>query len=104
MLYLSIQNHLTSDEVYDASNNPQKTPEAHHPTPFQAMKAKKPSSLIAVGGLRRFANTLYRLDDFNQAQALDEMADELVGSGDAESILVLLHELEAIVQARLKRK
>ena len=105
MLYLSIQNHLTSDEVYDASNSPQKSPEnQHHASPFYPAKTKKPSSLIAVGGLRRFANTLYRLDDFNQAQALDEMADELVGAGDAENILFLLHELEALVEARLKRK
>ncbi|MEM5773707.1 MAG: hypothetical protein AAGU05_01805, partial [Anaerolineaceae bacterium] len=94
---------LTSDEVYDASTQPDAVHTASPAAPA-AGKAKKPSYVVAVGGLRRFANIMRRLDGINQTQAFDEVADDLVSAGDAESLLTLLDELSMVIQSRLKRR
>ena len=58
MIFASIQNHLTSDEVFEAAARPQ-TARNSRPAPDENLpKNKKPSYVIAVGGLRRFANTI----------------------------------------------
>jgi hypothetical protein len=102
MVLLSIQKQLTSADVAElaaaASANPN---QAAQPAP--GSRSRKPPSLLAVSGLRRFANTVLRLDPVNQTQALDEMADELVVSGDAETMLVLFEELSTLINARVKR-
>ena len=58
----------------------------------------------AASGLRRFANTINELDEFAQAQALDEIADKLVVTGQAEGLLVYLDELSRLITARLSRR
>ena len=58
---------------------------------------------VAVSGLRRFANALSKLDDFSRAQALDEIADELVALHQADDLLALLDELERLVEIRRPR-
>jgi hypothetical protein len=103
-ILLSIQNQLTSDEVaktVSLSKNPSIAP--NQPVSASS-RTKKPPSRIAASGLRRFANTLLRLEGLNQAQAFDELADELVGAGDAESMLALLEELSVLINARLNRR
>jgi hypothetical protein len=105
MVFLSIQKNLTSDEIYDASTQqPDVYPPALSETSAPSVKTKKPAYVVAVGGIRRFANTMRRLDSINQSQAFDEIADELVGAGDAESVINLLDELTGVILARLKRK
>ena len=59
---------------------------------------------LATSGLRRFSNTLNRLDEIDRAQSLDEIADDLVVSGQAENLLNLLDELKRLVRARLRRR
>lgn len=102
-LVLSIQKQLTSEEVAEIKSQPTLS-SASDGSRSQPKKPKKAPALIAASGLRRFANTLLRLDGVNQAQAFDELADELVVSGDAESVLSLLEEISTLVQARLRRR
>ncbi len=100
MLRVSIQNQLTSDEVVEAaavqSPNP---PAVKNDTPAQPDPVYK-----AASGLRRFANTINALDEFSQTQALDEIADKLVVTGQAEGLLVYLDELSRLITARLTRR
>jgi hypothetical protein len=103
-ILLSIQNQLTSDEVVKTVSSTEITSISSNPPVSTDSKPKRPPSLIAASGLRRFANTLLRLEGLNQAQAFDELADELVLAGDAESILVLLDELSMLINARLNRR
>jgi len=99
MLRLSIRDSLTSDEVEElmrpanlkARPNDQSNPAAVQP------------GRVAVSGLRRFANALSKLDDFSRAQALDEIADELVALHQANDLLALLDELERLVEIRRPR-
>lgn len=100
MLRISIQNQLTSDEVVEAAaaqTNP--TPVAQKESSAQPDPVYK-----AASGLRRFANTINALDEFSQAQALDEIADKLVVTGQAEGLLVFLDELSRLITARLSRR
>ncbi len=62
------------------------------------------SSRTALIGLRRFANALAQLDELGQSQALDEIADQLVISGQSEGLLNLLGELSRLVSARVTRR
>jgi hypothetical protein len=91
MIRLSIQNGLTSDDEMLARTK-------------QSQRSKKPPSMVAASGLRRFTNVFKKLDEVNQSQALDELADELVVSGEAESFLDLLDELSTLLLARLQRR
>ena len=101
-LLLSIQNSLTSDEVAEMGEEDLHK-KAATTTPPAKSSAQGPVRL-ATSGLRRFSNTLNRLDEINRAQSLDEIADELVVSGQAENVLNLLDELNRLVRARLHRR
>lgn len=102
MLRTSIQEQLTSEEVAEV---------AAHPTHSASVPSDRRGGggiplypgRVATSGLRRFANAITSLDEVSQAQALDEVADSLVGSNptDAEGMLVLLGELARLVQVRL---
>jgi hypothetical protein len=98
MLRLSILNNLTSDEVEELSRPAEETARPH-----QASAGAVQPGRIAVSGLRRFANALSGLDEFSRAQALDEIADELVGRRQANDLMALLDELSRLVQVRLQR-
>lgn len=102
MLRLSAQNNLTSDDIAEiASQEPGGSERSSRPV----TSGSQPQPIkVALSGLRRFANALVELDEISQEQALDEMANELVGSGQAEGILNLLDELARLVQARLTRR
>lgn len=96
MLRLSIRDSLTSDEVEDLAR-----PALHKArSTGPANPGNVQSGRVAVSGLRRFANALLQLDDFSRAQALDEIADELVARHQADDLLALLDELERLVQVR----
>jgi hypothetical protein len=100
MLRLSIRDSLTSDEVEDLVMRPaQPKPRSTG----QAIPGTGQSGRVAVSGLRRFANALSQLDDFSRAQALDEIADELVARHQADDLLALLDELERLVEVRRGR-
>ena len=99
MLRLSIRNSLTSDEVEDLVRMADQQARSH----TQADASAAQPGRIAVSGLRRFANALSELDDFSRAQALDEIADELVARRQADDLMALLDELEQLVQVRLQR-
>jgi len=57
-----------------------------------------------LSSLRRLTNMFKNQDEFNQIQLLDATADLIVTSGQAESMISLLAELERLVQIRLKRR
>ena len=99
MLRLSIRNSLTSDEVEDLVRPPEDKSRPHARAAGSAVQPGR----IAVSGLRRFANALSELDEFTRAQALDEIADELVARHQADDLMTLLEELERLVQVRLQR-
>jgi hypothetical protein len=100
MLRISIQNQLTSDEVVEAAA----AQTAHTPAEKKDPPVAPDPVYKAASGLRRFANTINALDDFSQSQALDEIADKLVITGQAEGLLVYLDELSRLITARLSRR
>jgi hypothetical protein len=99
ILKTSIQNSLTSEEVVELTGGVPETP---------ARKKRSPAAVepgrVALSGLRRFANALVELDEVSQLQALDEVADMLVVTEQAEGMINILHELARLVQARLDRR
>jgi hypothetical protein len=100
-LKTAVQRHLTSDEVAEMGERAAFGEEepARHNTPLPYAPAR-----TAVSGLRRFAKSLVELDEFSRTQALDEIADSLVATHQAEGLINLLSELSVLVQARLTRR
>lgn len=97
----SIQEQLTSDDLAEIKTLPQPQPGA--PASPAVTVAPEPGRQ-AMRGLRRFIQTVDRLDGFNQAQVLDEVADTLMTRGQAERALTMLEELVTLLQARLSRR
>ncbi|MBI9046943.1 MAG: hypothetical protein JEZ06_20825 [Anaerolineaceae bacterium] len=99
MIRLSIQNQLTSDQVLEitGTREPEKTPVNRDKS-----KIKQPGK-IAVTGIRRFMNAVVKLDEISQEQALDEVADEIVVSGQADEVTYLMDELLRLIQSRVQR-
>jgi hypothetical protein len=98
----SIQNALTSDDVADLTR-----PEAKKGSMSRSERAAAAAlepGRVAVSGLRRFANAIIALDEVSQSQAIDEVADILVSSGEAEGMVNLLGELGRVVEGRLSRR
>jgi hypothetical protein len=103
MLRISIQNSLTAEDVsemlyVDGGSHSFSSKKSRHTSPAVPQPQR-----IAVSGLRRFANALMELDEVSRQQALDEVADELVGTRQAEGLMHLLDELAHLVQTRLTR-
>lgn len=96
LLRLAIQEQLTAEQVADLAAHPlaPQRPPSQAGTPFFPGR-------VATSGLRRFANALVDLDEISQAQALDEVADLLVGAGQAEGMIFLLGELARLMDIRL---
>ncbi|NTV35926.1 MAG: hypothetical protein HGA53_03140, partial [Anaerolineaceae bacterium] len=102
-LRFSIQNQLTSDEVAEVALASSMVPETHRPTKEKTNVTTDPGKM-AARAIRRFAFILNDLDEFGQAQALDDVADTLVSSQQSEGILHLLEELQRLVKARTSRR
>jgi hypothetical protein len=98
---LSIQNNLTADDLAEMGPT---LPGQNAPTAPRSPAPRPEPVHTAAAGLRRFALTLSKMDEFGQSQALDEIADTLVATGIAEGLMAYLDELTTLVQARLKRK
>jgi len=99
MLRISMQNSLTSDEVAELT---QRTQANGQPKGARRSSPAVPQpGQVGLSGLRRFANALNELDVVNREQVLDEIADELVGTQQAQAMLDLLDELARLVQVRL---
>jgi hypothetical protein len=101
-LRASIQEALTSDEVAEIAR-PERKPVRMTAAERREAEAMQPGR-VAVSGLRRFANAINPLDEVSQEQALDEAADVLVATGEAEGMMNLLGELGRLVEARLSRR
>ena len=101
MIRLSIQNALTSDDVAEIAQPGGKGTLSRSE---RAAAAALDPGRIAVSGLRRFANAINTLDEVSQSQAIDEAADVLVSTGEAEGMMNLLGELGRVVEARLSRR
>jgi len=100
MLRTAIREQLTSDEVAEIGARPVE-PGRMPPAAHGAGGVPLYPGRTAAGGLRRFANALVNLDEISQAQALDEVADLLVTTGQAEGLIFLLGELARLVQVRV---
>lgn len=100
MIKLSIHDNLTSDEVSQyvepSTSLPSKT------TP--SVKPAKQPGKVGTGGIRRFYNAIYKLDEVSRSQAMDEIADEIFVSGQSEGLLDLMNELTKLIKVRLKNK
>ncbi len=104
-LRISIQNALTSDDVAGIAEPERSEPKGVRMTRRERAEAETlQPGRVAVSGLRRFANAINPLDEVSQEQALDEAADVLVSTGEAEGMMNLLGELGRMVEARLRRK
>lgn len=100
MVRISIQNSLTSDDLASLKNKPEKDENRTS----SKMSGNPNLGKNALSSLRRFTNMFENLDEFNQVQLLDETADLIVTSGQAESMISLFSELERLIQIRLKRR
>ena len=101
MLKHAIQNQLTSDEVADLGAQAVKdvhSGEKHAPQPIIE------PSRQALRALRRFGLILSELDEVSRGQALDEIADTLVVTREADGIAVLFEELGRSLEIRLMGK
>ena len=96
LLRTAIQEQLTSDQVAEMGVHPPQNPARPAGTGGNLYPGR-----VATSGLRRFANAIAELDEVSQAQALDEVADLLVGANQGEGLLFLLGELARLVQIRL---
>ena len=99
---LSIQNQFTSDDVAEVAAVTS-TMSDSKPVPRPVPQPGSPD-LDARRALRRFVRALSEMEEADQVQALDQMADDLVVSGKAEGALLLLGELARLVEARLSRR
>ena len=99
MLRISLQNSLTSDDVAELTQGTLSN--AHSKGAHRGSPAVPRPGQVALSGLRRFSNALSDLDEVSRDQALDEIADELVGTQQAQPLLELLDELTRLAQARL---
>lgn len=98
MIKHSIQNQLTSEEVADIGAQTisgRQDGEKYAPKPIIEPAHQ------ALRSLRRFGNILMDLDEVSRSQALDEIADYLVVSRDAEGMSNLLEELGRSLEIRL---
>ena len=92
MIKLSIHDNLTSDEVSQYVEPSTSSPSK----PIPAVKPAKQPGKIGTGGIRRFYNAIYKLDEVSRSQAMDEIADEIVVSGQSEGLLDLMNELTSL--------
>src|SRR5271157_1189769 len=97
----TIQNNLTSEDLAEIAKP---TSEYSNRPAHSAPSPNFQPGRVATSGLRRFANVLGDLDEISREQALDEVADELVGTHQAEGIMNLLDELARLVQIRLRQQ
>ncbi len=99
LLKQSIQNQLTSEEVADLGAQVEKeitTGEKHAPKPIPE------PSRQALRMLRRFSTFMLELDEVEKSEILDELADTLVVTGEAEGVAYVLDELTRSLEIRLK--
>jgi len=98
----SIQLNLTADDVAETRKNTLSS--TNEPTVTDPPPAfQPPAQRVAMGGLRRFANVLGDLDEISQAQALEEIANMLVKSGQAQGVRALLDELSRLIDLCMKQ-
>jgi len=100
MIKLSINDNLTSDDVAQYIEKPAVTSTDKPKSP----KSVKQPGKLGTGGIRRFYNAVYQLDEVSRDQALDEIADEIFVSGQAKELLELMNELSKLIKVRLKSK
>lgn len=98
LLRVSAQNQLTAEDIPEVAASHQIEKAAQERTygkgPYYPHR-------VGLAGLRRFVNAVGELDEFGQAQVLDEIADTLVVSRQAESLLILMHELAHRLEIRM---
>lgn len=99
VLTLSIQNKLTSEDVAIMAK-----PEPRRPEGKKESSTFVPPDRAALGGLRRFASALNELDEFSQAHALEEVANTLVVTGEADGMMLFLGDLASRIDARRTRR
>ncbi|MHB8933829.1 MAG: hypothetical protein ACYC6H_10220 [Bellilinea sp.] len=101
MLKHAIQNQLTSDEVADLGA--QAVKDVHSGEKRAPQPIIEPSRQ-ALRALRRFGLILSELDEVSRGQALDEIADTLVVTREADGIAALFEELGRSLEIRLMGK
>ena len=101
VLRISVQNKLTSEEVADYAG-PEDEPKKPGPERSSPPMVIEPNRQ-AMRYLRKFANLLDQMDEISRAQAIDEMADELIVSRQGRALQGLLDELAHALDARLSR-
>jgi hypothetical protein len=88
----------TGDDVAEAAERPAGKGPRPKPSGGQVDPTRS-----ALRGLRGFSNALYGLSARVRSRTLDDLADEIVVSGEGESVISLLDELSRLVQARVRR-
>lgn len=96
----SIQNSLTSDDIAehiaqrDENKNNKKEPLTH-------IGATPEKNALRI--LRRFVRVFRKIQQLEQSEILDNLADELVINKQADQTLEIMDELSSLLRARLKR-
>ena len=100
ILQLSAQNQLTAEEVAEVAVLPAVTPSSAPPHPAPSIPDH---SISARRSLRRLLHALLELDEVSRSQALDQIADDLVITHQAEGFMNIMDEVSQRVIARLSR-
>jgi hypothetical protein len=90
----AVREHLTSEEV---SQIEVRTAKSH-----KQDDARRAPARIAFSGLRRFVRATLNVDEDERVLLLDEVANEAVVQGFAETLLPILRGLESRISTRLK--
>ncbi|HEY9078394.1 MAG TPA: hypothetical protein VIO61_17795 [Anaerolineaceae bacterium] len=97
MLLTSISENLTSDQISDMKNRAASP--SSHPKPVPNNKPY----LRLYNGFLKFSRSLRQIQKIDQAQLLDELADQLVVTKNAQDTIDWLIELARLLEIRLKQ-
>ena len=98
LLVASIQNSLTSDDIAELTNRPR-------PQPKSDKKTTPPDPVQqSINSIKRFSNAIIQLDEDAQSAVLDELANDLVLSDQAELMLDLLRGLSERIRIRQQNR
>lgn len=101
LIHQSIQNSLTSEEIADQIENQKDQNEEK-----KEKSARTPTTpeRNAYRSFRKFARVFKNINQLEQSEILDTIADELFVNGQADTAADILSELLSLLQARIKRR
>ena len=101
LIHQSIQNSLTSEEIADQIENQK---DQNEEKKEKAARTPTTPERNAYRSFRKFARVFKNINQLEQSEILDTIADELFVNGQADTAADILSELLSLLQARIKRR